>query len=74
VNAPNVVISAIKKAESSDDLILRCYETDGQPTTAAIEFRYSGLRWSGRFHPYEIKTIRVNTMTRLMKEVNALEE
>jgi alpha-mannosidase len=74
VNGPSIVISAIKKSESGDDLILRCYEANGQPTTASIDFRYSGLHWSGHFHPYEIKTIRMNTMTYLIREVNALEE
>ncbi len=34
VDAANIVVTALKRAEEGDDLILRCYETDGRATTA----------------------------------------
>ncbi len=73
VDAPDIVVSAIKKAESVDDLIVRCYETDGHVTSATLDFRYARRHWSGHFRPYEIKTLRVG-MHGSIKEVNGLEE
>ena len=73
-NAPDLVISAIKKSEESDDLILRCYETQGRATTASIDLQFAHKVWSGKFRPHEIKTLRMNTSTGSIKEVNALEE
>jgi len=35
---PNVVISTIKKCGDDDNIILRCYETDGTDTDATITF------------------------------------
>jgi alpha-mannosidase len=35
---PNVVISTLKKCEDDDNIILRCYETDGTDTDATITF------------------------------------
>jgi alpha-mannosidase len=35
---PNVVISTIKKCEDDDNIILRCYETEGKDTDATITF------------------------------------
>ena len=74
VDAPDVDITAIKRAESGDDLILRCYETAGRTAKANIDLRFgAGLRWSGQFRPYEIKTLRIGANGPI-REVNLLEE
>jgi alpha-mannosidase len=70
----DVGLGAIKKAETGDDLIVRLFETDGHATTAALNMQFSGRRWSGHLGPYEIKTLRVNPRTGVVREVNALEE
>jgi alpha-mannosidase len=36
VEPENIVLSAVKKAEDSDELVLRWYEIDGKRTTASI--------------------------------------
>lgn len=74
IDAPNIVAGAIKKSETGDDLILRLVETGGTPTTAAIDLRFARKTWSGHFGPYQIKTLRLNPRTGIIKEVNALEE
>jgi alpha-mannosidase len=74
VSAPDVIVSAFKKAEEGDDLILRCYETDGRPSSAKISMRVPKAEWSGQFRPLEIKTLRVNLKTGRVREVNALEQ
>ncbi|MGA2330040.1 MAG: glycoside hydrolase family 38 C-terminal domain-containing protein, partial [Bryobacteraceae bacterium] len=74
VDAPNVVVSVVKKAEESDDLIIRCYETDGRAATATLDLGIVSRKWSGHFRPFEIKTLRVAVPSGEIREVNLLEE
>lgn len=74
VDAPNVVVSALKKAEEGQDLILRCYETNGQPAKVTLDLTFLKRRWSGTFRPFEIKTLRVPLAGGPIREVNLLEE
>ena len=59
MDAPNIVVSAVKKAEDGDDLIVRCYETEGRSTTATLNLALVNRRWTGTFRALEIKTLRV---------------
>jgi alpha-mannosidase len=59
VDAPNVIVSAIKKAEENDDLILRCYETDKTAVSTVIRLPVMGREIEASFAPCEIKTFRV---------------
>jgi alpha-mannosidase len=74
VDTENVIVSAIKQSEKGEDTIVRCIETAGLPTSAAIDLRFAHLKWSGNFRAYEIKTLRVNKSKGTIKEVNLLEE
>ena len=74
VDAPNVVVSVVKKAEEGDDLIVRCYETSGRPAEATIDLALVKRRWSGKLRPFEIKTLRVPVTGGEVREVNLLEE
>jgi alpha-mannosidase len=74
VDSPDVVVSAVKKAEEGDDLIIRCYETAGRPTKASLELGLVKRRWTGNFRPLEIKTLRVPLAGGEIREVNALEQ
>ena len=73
VDAPDVVISAIKLAEEGDGVIVRFYETDGKETTANLDLHFANVRWSGELHPFEIKTLRIDPHSRRVEEVNILE-
>jgi hypothetical protein len=53
VGAPNVVVSAVKKGEEGDDLIVRCYEPEGRATRATIVLGLVNRRWTGTFRPLE---------------------
>ncbi len=59
VDQENIIVSVVKKAEDSDDLVLRCYETTGVATRAFLRLP----RWERvietDFGPCEIKTLRV---------------
>jgi alpha-mannosidase len=74
IDAPNVLISAIKQAETGDDLVLRCYETAGRAVKATVRLSFADRVWSGEFKPYEIKTLRMDRRNGTFKPVNALEE
>jgi alpha-mannosidase len=74
VDAANVVVSVVKKAEEGDDLIIRCYETAGRPTEASLDLKLLNRRWTGTFRPLEIKTLRVPFAGGEIREVNLLEQ
>ena len=74
VDAQNIVVSAVKQSENGEDIILRCVETSGIPTTATLDLQFANRKWKGNFRPCEIKTLRMNKNTDNIKEVNLLEE
>lgn len=59
VDQDNVIVSAVKKSEDNDDLILRCYETEGRATAATIRLPRWGRTIETSFGSCEIKTFRV---------------
>jgi len=73
VDAPNVVVSVVKKAEDGEDLIFRCFETAGRPTAASLDLVLVKRRWNSHFRPSEIKTLRVPLAGGEIREVNLLE-
>jgi alpha-mannosidase len=74
VDAENIIVTAIKQAETGDDLILRCVETSGSRTTATLNLSLVNSKWTGSFRPCEIKSLRLNWHTGHISEVNLLEE
>ncbi len=74
VDAPDVVVEAVKLSEDGNDVIVRSYETDGRPTTATLQMPFAKAHWTGSYHPFEIKTLRVDPKTGETREVNALEQ
>jgi alpha-mannosidase len=55
----NIVVSAVKRAEDGDDLIVRCYETSGAATRATIHLPKWGRMIEAAFGPSQIKTFRI---------------
>jgi alpha-mannosidase len=73
VDAGNIIVTAVKHSENGSDTIIRCVETAGTPVDAEINLLYAGKKWKGKFHSYEIKTLRISDEGGI-KEVNLLEE
>ncbi len=73
VDARNVVVTALKKAEDGEDLILRCYETHGRATTTTLHLGFANREWTGHFRPLEIKSLRI-AGNGAIREVNLLEK
>lgn len=59
VDQEHVVLTAMKKAEDNDDLILRFYESAGQSVTATITLPLINKKFTADFGRSEIKTFRV---------------
>ena len=74
VDNENIIITAIKQSEENNDLIFRCVETSGIETSATIDLAFANRKWNCNFKPCEIKSLRLNTKTMDIKEVNLLEE
>jgi alpha-mannosidase len=74
IDSPNVIVSAIKLAEEGEDIIIRCVETSGVQSEATLDLRFAGRKWTGRFRPFEIKSLRMNKNMGDIREVNLLEE
>jgi alpha-mannosidase len=60
VDNEQIVISAVKQAEDSDDVIVRCYEAAGVRTRAQLEFTLWGKSIEAEFAPCEVKTFRIS--------------
>lgn len=74
VDSENVMVSSVKQAEEGNDIIVRFVETLGRSGKAEIDLLFADNKWTGNFKPYEIKTLRVNSKTKEIKEVSLLEE
>ncbi len=66
-----VVVTALKQAEQSDDLVLRLYEPHGRAAQAEVSLL--GVRFAVEVRPQEIKSFRVSRSGRVT-EVNMLED
>jgi alpha-mannosidase len=74
VDKNNIVVSAVKKAEDNDDLILRCYETTRVATEAVISLTNWNRTIRTSFGPSEIKTFRIPKDTNVqVTETNLIE-
>ena len=60
IDAPNVVVVALKQAEDSDDLIVRCLETQRIACSVTVRLPVWRQSLSADFAPCEIKTFRIH--------------
>ena len=59
VDNENIVVTAIKRAEDGNGIIIRAVETDGRETEATIKSDALRASFTMKWKPQEIKTIRV---------------
>ena len=74
IDPGNVIVTSIKQAEGSDDIILRCVELEGKPASAGLNIGFAGVTWKGKFRPGEIKSLRIERGSGKITEVSLLEE
>ena len=68
-----IQLAAFKKAEESEDYILRLFEPTGIKRATTILAPHLGLERRIEMNPFEIKTLRLDPNSRTLKEVNLLE-
>jgi alpha-mannosidase len=74
VDRDNIIVSALKRAEDGDDLVLRCYEANHVATRATIRLPKWERTFEADFGPCEIKTFRIPRDTAApMVETNLIE-
>ena len=74
VDRDNLVVSAVKKAEDNDDLIVRCYETAAMTTRGVIQLAAWNRVIQAEFKPCEVKTFRIPAdPSQPVLEVNLIE-
>jgi len=70
----NIIVSVLKRAEGSDDLIVRGYEAAGRDCTLKLSFPFWGKSFEFPVKGNEIKTIRIDPKSWSAREVDLLEE
>lgn len=70
IDAENIILTSVKKAENGGGGVIRLYESAGKETDAAIML--CGVNINCRFKPYEVKTFIINGKE--VKESNFPEE
>ncbi|MCL5997062.1 MAG: alpha-mannosidase, partial [Chloroflexi bacterium] len=55
----NILLAVCKQAEDAQALIVRGYETSGQPAHATIRMPYLGITWQADFGAHEIKSWQI---------------
>ena len=68
-----IQLAAFKKAEESEDYILRLFEPTGTKRTTTLSAPCLGLERRIEMNPFEIKTLRLRPGSRTLIEVNLLE-
>ena len=74
VDAPNVILSALKYSETGNSGIIRLVETMGKDTAVTLRFPSVDFQWRGNIKAFEIKTLRIAPQSGNISEVNLLEE
>lgn len=76
INPKTVILTALKKAEKDNSLILRILETIGKDTDAEIKFTFLNKSIKFKINHNEIKTFKFDYFKDkiIFKEVNLLEE
>ncbi len=75
VSTDHVALSAVKRAEESDDVVVRLYETDRRAGNleVSVRLRDGKVKWSGQLGAAEIKTLRFPAYGRPPFETDLLE-
>ena len=73
VNGPAVEVSAFKKAEDGNDLIVRLFEPTGKSRSVTLGLPAFGVRKKVRLGGFEVKTLRFNPRSKNWAETDLME-
>ena len=66
--------SAVKKAESGNDIIVRLFEPTGKKRNTILSMPVFSIKTKVVLEPFEIKTLRINPRTKKITQVNLIEQ
>jgi alpha-mannosidase len=69
-----IQMTGFKKAENSDDYIIRLFEPTGEARVTILDIPFIGLRQEIRFEKFEIKTFRLDIINKSLQEVDLMEQ
>ena len=69
----SILVTAIKRAEESDAIIIRLFEPSGQAERCEVRLPLYGIEQSLDFGAFEIKTLSLDVATKTLKEVSLIE-
>ena len=69
-----IQMTAVKKSQGGDDLVIRLYEPTGSDRSARLHIPSLGMDEIIEIKGFEIKTLRINRDSREIREANLLEE
>jgi len=69
-----VQLTAAKRAEDGDALILRLFEPTGRPHRTVLSLPYAGFETEVMLNAFEVRTLRVDPSKKTCEEVNLVEE
>jgi alpha-mannosidase len=70
---PAVQVSALKKAEDTEDLIIRLFEPTGKKRTTVVSLPFVPAKTRISLNPFELKTLRFSPKSRTFEVVDLLE-
>ncbi|KGX84566.1 glycoside hydrolase family 38 N-terminal domain-containing protein [Pontibacillus marinus] len=70
----SVELSVIKQAESTDDFIIRLFETTGESRKVTVSLPFLDVKETVKLKPYEIKTFLLDTKDECLIETDLLEK
>jgi alpha-mannosidase len=74
LNDKAVQITAFKRAEGGDDVVVRLFEPTGRRRRTTLTLKPIGMKHPVKMGPFEIKTLRIEPGTGRIREVGLLEE
>ncbi len=73
VDGPAVIVSACKKSEDGNDVIVRLFEPTGRPRAVTVGLPAYGARKKARLGGFEIKTLRFSPRAKTWAETDLVE-
>ena len=71
---PAVQLTAFKKAEDGEELIVRLFEPTGEGRSTTLSLPHLELEHTVHLEPFEIRTLAIDPASRMVRDVNLMED
>ena len=73
VDGPAVEVTAFKKSEDGNDIVIRLFEPTGKPRTTTLRLPASGISKKVRLGGFEVRTLRFNPRSKKWVDADLIE-